>query len=57
MHKELMQERGEDDSKKRKPFSRERDVLGQGKQGLMTNSTFFDFKSRMSKPQGTNQFL
>ncbi len=32
-------------------------MLGSGKMGLMSNSTFFDFKSRMSKPKNTNQFL
>lgn len=44
-------------NKGRKPFNRERDVLGDGKAGLMSNSMFFDFKNKMSKPSKTNQFL
>lgn len=57
MHKEMMQERGSEEPKVRKPFSRQRDILGQGTQSYMSNSTFFDFKNRMSKPKSTNQFL
>ena len=58
MHKELMQARGtQEDPKKRRPFSRDRDIMGQGKQDLMKNSTFFDFKGKMTKPANTNQFL
>lgn len=30
---------------------------GKNKDGGMTNSTFFDFRSKMSKPKSTNQFL
>lgn len=57
MHKQMKQTIVQEDPKKRKPFDRERDILGSGKMSLMSNSTFFDFKSRMSKPKQTNQFL
>jgi hypothetical protein len=57
LHKEMRGAGVQEDPKKRKPFDRERDILGAGKMSLMTNSTFFDFKSRMSKPKQTNQFL
>ena len=57
MHKELKQGIVPEDPNKRKPFDRERDIVGSGKLSLMNNSTFFDFKSRMSKPKNTNQFL
>ena len=58
VHKEIMQAGGHEEPKKRQPFNRDRDVLGQGRQQpFMQNSTFFDFKNKMSKPQNTNQFL
>ena len=31
--------------------------LGGGKEGLIKNSAFFDFRSKMTKPSKTNQFL
>ena len=55
MHKEMKELQGED--KEKRPFSKERDIFGEGRMSMMKNSTFFDFKSRMSKPQTTNQFL
>jgi hypothetical protein len=54
LHKERQQGGVQEDPKKRKPFDRERDIVGSGKLSLMTNSTFFDFKSRMSKPKQTS---
>ena len=53
-----MQSRGmEEQPNKRRAFNRERDVLGQGKSAsFMKNSTFFDFKGKMTKPNTTNQF-
>lgn len=57
MHKELRQNMIGQDTSQRKGFNRERDMNGSGKMSLMQNSAFFDFKSRMSKPQQANQFL
>ena len=56
MHKEMIQSRGPEENKQRQSFSRCKD-FGKAKEGLMTNSTFFDFKSKMTKPQKTTQFL
>lgn len=43
--------------KKRVPFDRERDIVNGGSRSSMNNGVFFDFKERMTKPQGTNNFL
>ena len=45
-------------NKERVPFSRQRDIVNGGKVGrMMNNGVFFDFKDKMTKPKGTNNFL
>jgi len=46
-----------DGNKKRVPFDRERDIVNGRSRSFMNNGVFFDFKERMTKPQGTNNFL
>jgi len=54
IHKEIYGVAGEETG--RKSFKRQKDIT-QGKADIMSNSMFFDFKNKMSKPTKTNQFL
>jgi hypothetical protein len=58
MHREMRQISDDPASKKqRKAFDRQRDIVDGGKQFSMNNSVFFDFRDKMTKPKGTNNFL
>ena len=56
--KELGKYSKESKDKERTPFNRERDIVNRGSGGrMMNNGVFFDFKDKMTKPKGTNNFL
>ena len=53
--KELGKYSKERKNKERVGFNRERDMVNGGR--MMNNGVFFDFKDKMTKPKGTNNFL
>ena len=53
--KELGKYSKEGKNKERVGFNRERDIVNGGR--MMNNGVFFDFKDKMTKPKGTNNFL
>lgn len=58
MHQEMKQIGKYSDERKNKervPFNRQRDIVSGGR--MMNNGVFFDFKDKMTKPKGTNNFL